>query len=82
MTKLSEATRQPLPDFDTIQWPLDRVGAKQRTLQVPSAYGTGSRIARGFSATIEKKYRKLSDQAFRLLLIHGMWRGPRANELR
>jgi hypothetical protein len=69
----SIAATPPLPDFDTIQWPLDRVGAKQTTLQVPSTYGTGSPRSREFSAAVDKKHRKFSDQAFQLLLIPAMW---------
>jgi hypothetical protein len=63
----------PLPDFDTVLWSLDRLGAKQTILKVPSAYGTGSPIAREFSAAVERKHRKFSDQAFQILLIHAMW---------
>jgi hypothetical protein len=73
VTGSSNDATPPLPDFDTFQWPLDRVGAKQTALQVPSAYGTGSPIAREFSAAIEKKLRKFSDQAFQVLLMHAMW---------
>jgi hypothetical protein len=73
VTGFSNAATPPLPNFDTVQWPLDRVGAKQTTLQLPSAYGTGSPISREFSAAVEKKRRKFSDQAYRILLIHAMW---------
>jgi hypothetical protein len=73
VTGFSNVATPPLSDFDAVQWPLDRVGAKQTTLQVPSAYGTGSPISREFSAAVEKKHRKFSDQAYRLLLIHAMW---------
>jgi hypothetical protein len=73
LTGFSSAATPPLSDFDTVQWPLDRVGTKQTTLQVPSAYGTGSPKSREFSAAVEKKYHKFSDQAYRLLRIDAMW---------
>jgi hypothetical protein len=73
VTGLSNAATPLLPNFDSVQWPLDRVGAKQTTLQVPSAYGTGSPISREFAAAAEKKHRRFSDQAYRILLIHAMW---------
>ncbi len=63
----------PLTDFDTVQWSLDRLGVRQTILHVPSAYGTGSPIARKFATAVETKHRKFSDQAFRILLIHAMW---------
>ena len=69
----SNAATPPLSDFDTVQWPLERVGTKQTTLQVPSAYGAGSPRSREFSAAVEKKHRKFSDNAYRLLLISAMW---------
>ncbi|MDP9013739.1 MAG: hypothetical protein M3O41_14010 [Pseudomonadota bacterium] len=72
-TGLPNTAAPPLTDFDTVQWSLDRLGSKQTILKVPSAYGTGSPIARKFSAAVETKHRKFSDQAFQILLIHAMW---------
>jgi hypothetical protein len=72
-TGLANTAAPPLTDFDTVQWPLDRLGVKQTTLKVPSAYGTGSPIARKFAAAVETKHRKFSDQAFQIMLIHAMW---------
>jgi hypothetical protein len=73
LTGVANTAVPPLTDFDTVHWPLDRLGVKQTTLKVPSAYGTGSPIARQFAAAVETKQRKFSDEAFQVMLIHAMW---------
>jgi hypothetical protein len=55
----------PLTDFDTVQWSLDRLGTERATLKVPSAYGTGSPIARKFSATVETSIASSAIKLFR-----------------
>jgi hypothetical protein len=68
----SNAVTPPLPEFYIVQWPLDRVGAKQTTLRLPSAFGTASPESREFSAAHEKKIHQYR-QAYRILLICTMW---------
>ena len=72
VSDFSNAVTPPLPEFDIVQWPLDRVGAMQTTLRLPSAFGTASPESREFSAAHEKKIHKFR-QAYRILLICTMW---------